>query len=50
MSLSEVLTINIDGAARGNPGPAAFAFVIQRDGQEPIEQAGCLGKATVCSA
>jgi ribonuclease HI len=46
MSPSEVLTINIDGAARGNPGPAAFAYVIQRDGREPIEQAGCLGKAT----
>jgi ribonuclease HI len=41
-----VLTINIDGAARGNPGPAAFAYVITRDGQVLIEDAKCLGSAT----
>ncbi len=41
-----LLTINTDGAARGNPGPAAFAFVIARDGQPPIEEAGCLGRMT----
>jgi ribonuclease HI len=46
MSRSAVLTINIDGAARGNPGPAAFAYVIARDGQLLSEEAGCLGKAT----
>lgn len=37
--------INVDGAARGNPGPAAFAFVIQWDGKK-IEDAGELGRAT----
>jgi ribonuclease HI len=46
MTDSAVLTINIDGAARGNPGPAAFAFVILRDGQPVIEEAGRLGSAT----
>jgi ribonuclease HI len=46
MSTSAVLTINIDGAARGNPGPAAFAFVIARDGGLISEEAGCLGTAT----
>jgi ribonuclease HI len=40
------MTINTDGAARGNPGPAAYAFVIARDGQAVIEEAGCLGKTT----
>jgi ribonuclease HI len=46
MSESGVLTIHTDGGARGNPGPAAFAYVIQRDGGPAIEQAGCMGKAT----
>jgi ribonuclease HI len=40
------LTIHIDGAARGNPGPAAFAYVITGDGQPPLEVSGCLGNAT----
>jgi ribonuclease HI len=39
-------TIHIDGAARGNPGPAAFAFVLERDGQPPLEEAGLLGRTT----
>lgn len=46
MSTSRVLEINIDGAARGNPGPAAFAYVIAADGQSVLEGAGRLGKAT----
>jgi ribonuclease HI len=40
------LTIHIDGAARGNPGPAAFAYVITEDGKPVIEEKGCLGNAT----
>jgi ribonuclease HI len=39
-------TVHIDGAARGNPGPAAFAFVISRDGEPPVEEKGRLGTAT----
>jgi ribonuclease HI len=39
-------TVHIDGAARGNPGPAAYAFVIERDGQPPLEEAGLLGRTT----
>ena len=46
MSQSAVLTINIDGAARGNPGPAAFAYVIAREGRPVVEEAGRLGTAT----
>jgi ribonuclease HI len=46
MSSRPVLTINIDGAARGNPGPAAFAYVITRNEQLLSEEAGCLGTAT----
>ena len=40
------LTIHIDGAARGNPGPAAIAFVIAGKLGAPIEEAACLGSAT----
>jgi ribonuclease HI len=40
------LTIYTDGASRGNPGPAAFAYVIEGDGDGPIEEAGCLGELT----
>ena len=46
MTEPTVFTIHIDGAARGNPGPAAFAFVIAADGQPPIEGKGYLGTAT----
>jgi ribonuclease HI len=46
MSTADVLTIHTDGAARGNPGPAAFAYVIAREGAPPIEEAGCLGRMT----
>ncbi len=46
MSKPGVLTINIDGAARGNPGPAAFAYVIARDGHPLIEEGGRLGETT----
>lgn len=41
-----LLTIHIDGAARGNPGPAAYAYVIYRDGQPPLEESGRLGHTT----
>ena len=46
MNPPAVYTINIDGAARGNPGPAAFAYVISADGTPTIEESGCLGHAT----
>jgi len=46
MNPPDVLTIHTDGAARGNPGPAAFAYVIARDGAPPIEECGCLGPMT----
>ncbi len=41
-----VARIHTDGAARGNPGPAAWAYVIERPGSRPIEAAGVIGKAT----
>lgn len=46
MTETDVLTIYTDGASRGNPGAAAFAYVISREGQQPIEEAECLGDAT----
>jgi ribonuclease HI len=46
MTQPSVLTIHTDGASRGNPGAAAFAYVIARAGEPPIEEAGCLGTMT----
>ncbi len=46
MAEASVLTIHTDGASRGNPGAAAFAYVIARDGESPIEEADCLGQMT----
>lgn len=40
------LIIHTDGASRGNPGDAAFAYVIAREGAEDIEEAGRLGQMT----
>lgn len=42
----DVATIHTDGAARGNPGPAACAYVIERPGQPVIERAETIGTAT----
>jgi ribonuclease HI len=46
MDKPTVLTIYTDGASRGNPGAAAYAFVIHCDGQPAIEEADCLGQMT----
>jgi ribonuclease HI len=39
-------SVHIDGASRGNPGPAAFAFVINPPDGTPIEEHGTLGETT----
>jgi ribonuclease HI len=42
-----LLTVFCDGAARGNPGPAAWAFVVKDQNSETIlQKAAFLGKAT----
>jgi ribonuclease HI len=41
-----MLTIYTDGAARGNPGPAAFGYVIERPGETAVEASGYIGEAT----
>jgi ribonuclease HI len=46
MAEPAAFTIHIDGAARGNPGPAAYAYVIERHQGPAIEEKGCLGTAT----
>jgi ribonuclease HI len=46
MSDPVLLTIHTDGASRGNPGEAAYAYTIARDGQPIIEEAGRLGRVT----
>jgi ribonuclease HI len=38
--------MNIDGAARGNPGPASYAVVVSEDGQIIEREKGCLGETT----
>lgn len=44
--MSDRPTMHIDGGARGNPGPAAYAVVIARPGQPPVEEADTIGTAT----
>lgn len=39
-------TAHIDGASRGNPGPAAYAVILKRPGEPAIEEAETLGTAT----
>jgi ribonuclease HI len=41
-----VLQIHTDGASRGNPGAAAYAYVIAGPDGDPIEEADCLGTMT----
>ena len=40
------LTAHTDGASRGNPGPAAFAYTIEKDGAIIEEHAEYIGKTT----
>lgn len=42
----ERATIHIDGGSRGNPGAAAYAVVLTRDGAQPVEEAQTIGTAT----
>jgi ribonuclease HI len=44
--MSDTWTIYTDGGSRGNPGPAGYAYVIQRPGQPDIEVKCYLGKTT----
>jgi ribonuclease HI len=41
------ITVNVDGGARGNPGPAAIGVVLRDDGGRVLEEAGeTIGEAT----
>jgi ribonuclease HI len=41
------LTVNVDGGARGNPGPAAIGVVVRDRGGEVLEEVGeRIGEAT----
>ncbi|MFO0822469.1 MAG: ribonuclease HI family protein [Gemmataceae bacterium] len=44
--MSDTATMHIDGASRGNPGPAAYAVVLARPGHPTVEIADTIGKAT----
>jgi ribonuclease HI len=41
-----VIQIFTDGGARGNPGPAAYGFVVKKDNRTIHEQNGYIGIAT----
>jgi ribonuclease HI len=41
------LVVNVDGGARGNPGPAAIGVLVRDDGGEVLEEVGeRIGEAT----
>jgi ribonuclease HI len=41
------LTVNVDGGARGNPGPAAIGVVVRNDDGAVVEQVGeTIGRTT----
>lgn len=42
----DLLTVRTDGGSRGNPGPAACAFIAELDGRIIEKQSKFLGKAT----
>jgi ribonuclease HI len=44
--MSSTATLHIDGAARGNPGPAAYAIVLARPGAPVVEESQTIGTAT----
>lgn len=45
--MNQQAVAHIDGASRGNPGPAAIAFTLAIDGNSPIiEKAETIGEAT----
>ncbi len=44
--MADTPTMHIDGAARGNPGPAAYAIVLARPGEPVTEKAETIGTAT----
>src|SRR5207302_4379199 len=44
--MSDTWTIFTDGGSRGNPGPAAYAYVIKRPGQADLEEKCYLGHTT----
>lgn len=46
-AMQETLIVHIDGASRGNPGPAAYAVVVKDGGGHPVASLSAqLGKAT----
>ena len=44
--MQDSLSIYCDGGARGNPGPAAAAFVVEKNGKVVHKESKYLGRAT----
>ncbi len=45
-NIKKILTINTDGGSRGNPGPAAWGFVVKEEGNVVHEDKGYMGIST----
>ena len=46
MTAADTVTLYTDGASRGNPGDAAWAYVIVQEGSIAASRSGYIGKAT----
>ncbi len=44
--MKDAFILHTDGGSRGNPGPAAYAYVIERPGHPPIEEMVFMGSST----
>ena len=42
----DILEIYVDGASRGNPGPAAWSFIFVKDSQTIHQKSDYVGNAT----
>lgn len=42
----DILEIYVDGASRGNPGPAAWSYIFVKDSQTIYQKSGYIGNAT----
>ena len=44
--MKDAFILHTDGGSRGNPGPAAYAYVIERPGHPPVEEMVFMGSST----
>ncbi len=44
--MTDLFTIHTDGGSRGNPGPSAYGYVIDRPGEDTLYESAFLGTST----